>query len=46
MKKIDCRHIICIAITLGFAACAVFVFPSALGRLIEGGRDFGLSVAF
>ena len=45
-KRIDYRHIICIAITLGFAACAVFVFPSALGRIIEGGRDFGLSVAF
>ena len=45
-KRFDYRHIICIAITLGFAACAVFVFPSALGRLIEGGRDFGLSVAF
>lgn len=45
-KRIDYRHIICIAITLGFVACAVFVFPSALGRIIEGGRDFGLSVAF
>ena len=45
-RRFDYRHIICIAITLGFAACAVFVFPSALGRLIEGGRDFGLSLAF
>lgn len=45
-RRFDYRHIICIIITLGFAACAVFVFPSALGRLIEGGRDFGLSVAF
>ena len=45
-KRIDYRHIICIAITLGFVACAVFMFPSALGRIIEGGRDFGLSVAF
>ena len=45
-RRFDYRHIICIAITLGFAACAVFVFPSAFGRLIEGGRDFGLSVAF
>lgn len=45
-KRLDYRHIICIAITLGFVACAVFVFPSALGRIIEGGRDFGLSVAF
>ena len=45
-RRFDYRHIICIVITLGFAACAVFVFPSAFGRLIEGGRDFGLSVAF
>ena len=45
-KRFDYRHIICMAITLGFIACAVFVFPSALGRLIEGGRDFGLSIAY
>ena len=45
-RRFDYRHIICIAITLGFLACAVFVFPSALGRIIEGGRDFGLSLAF
>ncbi len=46
MKKIDYRHYICIAITAGFIICAVFVFPSALGRIIEGGRDLGLSVAY
>lgn len=40
------RHIVCILITIGFLACGVFVFPNALGRLIEGGRDFGLSVAY
>lgn len=45
-KRFDYRHIICILITLGFAACTVFVFPSALGRIVEGGRDFGLSVAY
>lgn len=45
-KRIDYRHYICIVITLGFAACAVFVFPLALGRVIEGGRDFGLSLAY
>ncbi len=45
-KKINYRHIICIGITLGFIACSVFVFPNALGRIIEGGRDLGLSVAF
>ena len=45
-RKFNYRHIICIAITLGFLACSVFLFPNALGRLIEGGRDFGLSVAY
>lgn len=45
-RRFDYRHCICIAITLGFAACAVFVFPSAFGRLIEGGRDLCLSVGF
>ena len=45
-KRFDYRHIICTTITLGFIACAVFVFPAALGRVIEGGRDLGLSVAF
>lgn len=45
-KKIDYRHFICIAITLAFVLVAIFVFPSALGRLIESVRDFGLSVAF
>lgn len=45
-KRFDYRHIICIAITLGFLALAVFVFNYALGRVIEGGRDFGLSVGY
>lgn len=45
-KKFDYRHIICIAITLGFVACSVFLYSGALGRLIESGRDFGLSVAY
>lgn len=45
-RRFDYRHIICIALTLGSLACAVFVFPFAFGRLIEGGRDFGLSVAY
>ena len=44
--KFDYWHIICIAITLAFLSCAFFVFPSALGRIIEGGRDFGLSIAY
>lgn len=45
-KRFDYRHIICITITLGFVACSVFVFSNALGRFIEGGRDFGLSIAY
>jgi hypothetical protein len=45
-RTIDYRHILCAAITLGFLACTVFLFPNALGRLVEGFRDFGLSVAF
>ena len=45
-NRIDYRHFICIVITLGFLACAIFAFPSALGRFIEGCRDFGLSVGY
>ena len=48
MKRLrfDYRHIICIAITLGFVALGVFKFFGAVGRLIESGRDFGLSVGY
>ena len=46
MKKIDYRHIIFIAITLGFLALAVFVFPTGINRILEGCRDFGFSMAF
>ena len=46
MKRIDYRHYIFIAITLGFLALAVFVFPTGINRIIEGGRDFGLSIAY
>lgn len=45
-KHFDYRYIICIIITLGFLACGVFLFPNSLGRIIESGRDFGLSVAY
>lgn len=45
-KRFDYRHIICILATIGFLAMGAFVFPAALGRLIEGGRDFGLSCAY
>lgn len=46
MRRFNYRHIICILITLGFAAISIFVFPDALGRVIEALRDFGLSVAY
>lgn len=45
-KRINYRHFICIAITLGFIAISIIVFPHALGRVIEGARDLGLSVAY
>ena len=45
-RKIDYRHFVCVAITLLFALLAIFVFPSALGRLIESVRDVGTSLAF
>lgn len=48
MKRLrfDYRHIICISITLGFVALGVFKFFGAVGRIIESGRDFGLSVGY
>ena len=46
MKRIDYRHIICIAITIGFVALGVLEFFGAVGRLIESGRDIGLSAAY
>lgn len=46
MKKIDYRHFICLAVTLGFIACGIFLFSNAFGRIIEAGRDFGLSAAY
>lgn len=45
-KRFDYRHIICVAITLAFILCGGFVYSGALGRLIESGRDFGLSVGY
>lgn len=45
-RNFDYRHIICVIITLGMIALSIFVFPNALGRLIESFRDFGLSIAF
>ena len=44
--RIDYRHIVCIAITLGFVALGIFKFFGSVGRVIEGGRDIGLSAAY
>lgn len=33
-------------LTLGLLALGVFCFPNAIGRLVESGRDLGLSVAY
>lgn len=41
----DC-HLFCAFITLGFVALGVFVFFGSVGRIIEAGRDFGVSVAY
>lgn len=46
IKKIDYRHVLCILITVTFLLLSVFVFSSSFGRLVEGGRDFGLSVGY
>lgn len=45
-RRIDYRHYLAIAVTLGFVACSVLLFPSAFGRMIDGLRDLGLSVAY
>lgn len=41
----DC-HAVCAVITLAFLALGVFAFFGSVGRIIEAGRDFGLSVAY
>lgn len=45
-RKFDYRHIVCIVITLALIACAIFGFTTSLGRTIESGRDFGLSIGY
>lgn len=45
-KRFNYRHIICLLITIGILACGVFIFPNALGRIIESFRDFGVSLAY
>ena len=44
-SHIDC-HVVCAVITLAFLALGVFEFFGSVGRIIEAGRDFGLSVAY
>lgn len=46
LRNIDHRHFVCLVITLGFLACSVFVFPAALGRVIESFCDVGLSIGY
>lgn len=46
MRKVDYRHFLCAAITLGFIACGVFIFPNAICRIAESGRDVGISTAY
>ena len=46
IKKLNIYHYICIAITLGFIACSIFLFRDAFVRIIEACRDFGLSIAY
>lgn len=45
-RRFNYRHVLCVAITLGFVACGVFLYQGALGRIIEGCRDLGLSIAY
>ena len=46
LKKINYRHYICAAITLGFIACAIFVFPKAITRIFEAFKDIWNSILF
>lgn len=39
-------NVICAVITVGLLCLGFFRFPNALGRLAEGGRDFGISGAY
>ena len=45
LRRLDYRHYICFAITLGFLACGL-IFHNALPRLAETVRDLGLSIAY
>lgn len=46
VKSLDYRHFISLAITLGFLALGVFIFPNSILRVAETLRNFGTSIAF
>ena len=46
LKSLDYRHYINFAITLGFLAMGVFVFPNSVLRLAETVRNVGTSAAY
>ena len=46
MKCKNYMHIVCIAVKVGFIACAVFVFPSAFVRINESCFDLWLSIKY
>lgn len=45
-RELDYRHYICLVISIGFLLCTALVFNSAIGRIIEACRDFGVSCAY
>ena len=46
LKSLDYRHYINFAITLGFLALGVFIFPNSVLRLAETVRNLGTSFAY
>ena len=42
----DYRHYLCLLISLGFVLLSILCFPNAFTRLLEAGRDVGLSAAY
>ena len=45
-ERFDYRHIICLLITLAFALCGLFLYSGAFVRIVESGRDLGLSLGY
>ena len=46
IKKINYMHYICVAITLAFVCCSVFIFPDAFVRIGESFRDLWNSICY